>query len=111
MEQLYRVESYETYDKKKFWRQKIKILIFFVVDLIVITVCVTSLSLVYERWRNCKHNFDAWAITIAAISFFSLILNFFQLYLNKKNEDMSKGADDTHGLGIVDSTPDRIKET
>ena len=48
LELLYRVESYETYDKKKFQRQKVKILIFFVVDLIVLTVCVTSLAMVYE---------------------------------------------------------------
>ena len=77
------------------------------VDLIVLVVSVTSLILAYDKWMNdCNHNFNAWAISIAGISFFSLILNFFQFYLNKKMEDLSKSAE--KNLGLIDSRPDMI---
>ena len=80
------------------------------VDLVVLVVSVTSLTLVYDEWKNhCNHNFNAWAISIAGISFFSLLLNFFQFYLNKKMEDLSKSAE--KNIGLVDSCPEMIQQT
>ena len=85
-EKMYRVESHESTDAKAFRRQKLKIYFFFVIDVVVFSVCLGSLIEMYEDWNhNCERNFNGWAICILIFSFCSILLNFFQWHTINRN--------------------------
>ncbi len=58
--------------------------LFFAVDIIVFLVTGISEILMYEKWRNCIHDFNGWGLTIIAFSLISMSLFFFQAYNVKK---------------------------
>ena len=49
-------------------------------DLSVLIVCTVALIKMFESWKECYFDFDAWAICIVIFSLFSLVLNFGTAY-------------------------------
>ena len=73
---MYRIESHNKNDRKGYNRQKLKILFFFTVDLLVFCIALAGTVKMYHIWEyKCKKNFNAWGISIIVLSFLSMILN------------------------------------
>ena len=93
---MYRIESTaETRDNQgasnKMLRQKIKTVLFFIIDFALLALIIFTIIKKYALWTLCKKHFDGWIITVLIFSVLSLFVNFFNFCLLRRiqlnNED------------------------
>ncbi len=76
---LYRIESIRDSENAPLWklkRQRLKTLLFFVLDFAVLGVSIYTYIAKKEDWKLCRKRFDAWIITVICGGLLSLLLNF-----------------------------------
>ena len=74
---MYRMEStaQSLSNKKKILRQKIKTIMFFIMDVLVCAVCLVAFSEKYDAWKKCYYDFDLWIFTLNLFGVLSLIVD------------------------------------
>ena len=82
---MYRMESpaQSLNNKKKMLRQKIKTIVFFIMDVLVCAVCLLAFGLKYDDWKSCHYEFDLWIFTLSLFGVLSLIVDIASFLLLK----------------------------
>ena len=86
MSTMYRIESTaETQDNQgasnKMLRQRIKTILFFLVDISLLTFTAVVFGGQYQNWKTCTKKFNLWILTVLLFVALSLFVNFFNFFL------------------------------
>ena len=78
MSKMYRIESTrldEDSSTKKLLRRKIKTILFFTLDVLLLIMCILTFIFKYKDWSYCQYDFDSWIGSVVILSALSLVVD------------------------------------